>query len=154
MKIIQLRFLATKGRIGNFIRWKTWSRWSHVDVLIAGEAYGASGTIGGVGFYSLDHKPYKKQAIVSIPVSEAQYIKFMEELLSKEGAEYDYSGIKAFLIRLNIHEEDKWFCSELLIEALHVAEIIVSTEPSHKWTPEDIWKALSFCKLCEITYDE
>ena len=78
----------------------------------------------------------------------------MDELFSKEGAEYDYRGIKAFLVRINIHEDDKWFCSELLIEALHEAGIIDKTEPSHKWSPGDIWKALSFCKLCEITYDE
>lgn len=153
MKQIQLRFIRTNSFIGKIIRWITWSEWNHVDLVINDEeAFGASGKIGRVDTYPRDPESHDKIAIVTIKVPKGKYEKFMTEILSKGGTLYDYKGIKAFLIKFNIQEDDKWFCSELLIHAFYVAEIIYFTDPSHKWSPDHMWKAISFCSYCEIEY--
>ena len=153
MKTIKLRFISSRSLVGKIIRWITWSDWNHVDLILDDTtAFGASGKLGKVTRYSRNPDSHCHIAIVSIPVSDKKYDIFMEEVLSKEGALYDHKGIHGFLVRLNIHEDDKWFCSELLIDAMYKAEIIYFTEHAHKWSPDHMWKAISFCTSCEIEY--
>lgn len=148
---ITLRFFRSRSLIGHIIRWRTRSDSSHIDTLISTtEAITAVGGTGvrvyPINFY--EKKGYVQTAEVIFCVSEEQYVKYQTFLLSKEGSEYDKSGALAFIFNFLKQDEDKWFCSEIIIAALVYADIIYNIIPPEKWSPEDIKKASSFLLTC------
>ena len=152
---ITLRFFKGRSRIGSIIRDITWADWSHVDTLIS-PTRGIS-AIGGkcVLSYEINGRgapKYSRMETVTFKVTQEQYHKYVSFLMEKEHSEYDLEGIKAFVVFLRVlfrvkHDEDKWFCSELIIAALEHAGIVKLTEPPEKWSPGVLWMGLSFISV-------
>ena len=152
---ITLRFFKGRSRIGAIIRDITWADWSHVDTLIS-PTRGIS-AIGGKGVlsYEIDGRgapKYTQMETVTFKVTHEQYHKYVGFLLEKEHSEYDLDGIKAFMFTARLimgskQDDEKWFCSELIMAALEHAGIVKLSVPPEKWSPGDIYQGLSFISI-------
>lgn len=114
--MITLQFSTRRGLTSKFIRWFTWSDFSHVEFVLETEEeellLGAS-AFGGVQWRSLkDELPfYTRYARFIIPDCPATAIAAAETQLYKP---YDFSALFGFLFRRDWAEKDSWFCSELV----------------------------------------
>ena len=62
-------------------------------------------------------------------------IQFLEEQIGKD---YDYWGIFGFLVRRDVQRRSKWFCSELIAEALN--RIGFDIDETYKMSPEKLYQ--------------
>lgn len=134
MPNIKLQFSA-QNKIGSMlIRWRDWSDYSHVDTVLSnGSLLGARGD--GVKVRA----PYKtsKKLIICIYVTEQQEKDYYTALFSQIGKKYDYAGIIGFVANRDWQEDNKWFCSELVMYCLMKAGIkILNVEHLNRITSQ------------------
>lgn len=133
MGIIKLQFSA-QNKIGSMlIRWRDWSDYSHVDTLLPdGSLLGARGD----GIKIRDPYKISNKLILCIEVTEQQEKDYYAVLFEQLGKPYDYAGISGFIINRDWQEDDKWFCSELIMYCLMKANIkILNIEHLNRITP-------------------
>lgn len=113
-----LAFCRGKGFISAFIRWQTWSKYSHVAIVTPEGVYEATPKEGvhlrnfwddttGIDFFVVPTPPSRERAA-------------KEFLESQLGQKYDYWGVLRFLVRRK-SSDTKWFCSELAFRAAEIA---------------------------------
>jgi hypothetical protein len=85
----------------------------------------------GVCFHS---EPAYKEKFVTLDVDAAPVFEFM---VSQLGKPYDWGGVFSLGIHRNWHDENKWFCSELLAAAINKSKQMFSLA-SNKIVPRDI----------------
>ena len=145
--MIEVRFIRTKGLIPKLIRWFTWSKWNHVDICVNNKWY-ASTRQKGVHRSDLVDQNQLWFEVYPIYNTEEQTEATETFLNSQMNKGYDWLGIFGFIIRKNLENKDKWFCSELVAAALNHAgykfedpfkispaklyEILVTTNYYHK----------------------
>jgi hypothetical protein len=83
------------------------------------------------------HYPVRES--VEVEGNEDNARRFLE---GEVGKEYDLSAIIALPFRKSWQRGDKWFCSELVAEALIRAGHKEFRIPSSRVTPRDLWVAL------------
>ena len=122
-----------KSFFSKLIKWRTWSEISHtaaflpalVDDIyvcsdIAIEAWGKGIT---KGYYKDTHTPGTKIDIYSIYTTTVGSEKFYSWLYSKIGGKYDWKAIIGFVTRSHLESSSRWFCSELIYQAMVEAKI-------------------------------
>ena len=157
MKKLYLGFYSGTSLISRLIRWQTWSKYSHVSMIIADsdnvkkwieyEAWHVSdktkwyrplaGYFQKVPF-GKNHKKGTK-----VDLFEVEGITSLQIDLCKEQAEnfarkkipYDYSGVSGFLVRKPYGDNNKLFCSESIVEILKFASIKIINVESYKTSP-------------------
>ena len=131
-------FVTDNWPWSNFIRWFTWSKYSHVGLLFSDDKIVDTTLRKGVSEKTLEHylTRYKNVKICEVPnVDEA---KVKEFAYSQIGKKYDWTAIVGFVARRDWTKEDNWFCSELVAVALHKGGVTVIRKEASRVTPEDI----------------
>ena len=105
-----IRFSRTHSALSKLIRLSTWSKFSHVDILIEPDVY--LGALPGEGVVFHNEKPRDFQFCeIAVPESAIAFAQ------SQVGKPYDYTGILGFGLHRNWQDDRKWFCSELIAAA-------------------------------------
>lgn len=130
--MLRLRFSYNPNLYNRLIKLYTWYNYAHVDVEVSPGHY--IGAIPGKGVIQHTSSP-RDQKFMMLDVNRDLVVGFMQEQLGKE---YDYWGIFGLAINANVDEKTKWFCSELVGEAIKFADKTKISIPSYKLTPRDI----------------
>lgn len=122
------------------IRAVTWSKWSHVAVLAADGDTVIEATWPKVRktTYAKFCKQHPSHQMVSIdvPNEAAGY----EWLLTQVGKRYDLSALFGFLFHRNWADDSKWFCSELVAEAIAKGGLTLFRDDAvSRVTPQHLW---------------
>lgn len=117
MKILQYRgvSLISKG-----IQWQTRSPYSHTAVLLDDEhSVIEAWHKGGVRRLANPFEGHDLKTVIDVYDVEGDYDAdaVLEFLNSQMGKKYDFWAIGRFLTRRQHQANDKWFCSELAVEA-------------------------------------
>lgn len=100
-------------------------------------------TAGGVRRVPAETFPALWQKIESVPVSVENPRELLAFLNRQVGKPYDWFAILALPFRESWHRRNKWFCSELVAEALSAGgSNAVPRLKSYRVTPRDLWITL------------
>lgn len=135
MKTITIVLSSTNSLSSRFICWAQRCNYSHVEALFSGYSIGAR-TKGVKKYTDFSHMINVRH--MSIDCSDEQYDRFKEYLECKIDDRYDWRAYLGFMFFKNTHSSDRWFCSELILEAFNYADIyVVMNTPSYFCTPRD-----------------
>ncbi len=116
------------------IRIFTWSRWSHVGIVVNDKVIEATALHGVVMTPIADFiKRYNDHSYATMLTENDADAEF--RALLEVGKKYDFSAIFGILFRSGWNQDDAWFCSEL---AAHAAGTYRKDRVS-RITPEMIW---------------
>ena len=74
--------------------------------------------------------------VYRVPCTQRQADDFYRIMANQKGRKYDFLGIAAFGIRMNIGSNKRWFCSELVAYAAARARIVLlANVPAYKVFP-------------------
>jgi hypothetical protein len=142
---IELRFVDGDQLIpSGVIKYLTRCDWSHVEAITGQLTYGAQ-LAGGVRWRTTQDPCYDRLAkteLVELQSTDRQFTKFWDFMGSQLNRPYDWRAILSFgLGERDWRAEDSWFCSELVIRALEVAELVSlpASLPVDRITPRDVW---------------
>lgn len=131
---------SRSNTIGSWlIRLWTFSKWSHVAVLVDGfSVIDSTAKYGGVRITS-------KEFFKSTHEFEVYDIELPDEeaaitfLFSQIGKKYDWTSIFGMIFQRNWQEDDKWFCSELLEAACVKGGKQRFRDEVYRITPHQSW---------------
>lgn len=83
------------------------------------------------------HTSNTKFMIINLIVFKKQKQLIEEFLFNQVGKHYDFLGIFNFIIESNLQEQNKWFCSELLVAAFKYAGINIYKDKAYKYDIKD-----------------
>lgn len=138
-KTVKLIFMRSNMIGSKFIRFMTWSDFSHVGMIMPDgmviEARYPEGVVMRPMSEALKHA--SEHEIISIPVKNVRAtLDFMRCQLGKK---YDTSGLFSFVTKRDWQSPDKWFCSELVASALAAGGTQVGRVEASRVTPQDIY---------------
>jgi len=139
---ITLIFSTNKGLASRLIRFVTWSRWSHVGIIIdPGHTIDATFTHGGVKIRPLAdiYRDAKEYTFVDIYVPCAGAVRLAaHDELNKP---YDWTALFGLWFKRDWQENDSWFCSEFVAYAFQKAGYpLFRDDQVHRITPDHLWK--------------
>ena len=129
--MIRLRFTYQPTFQNRVIRLFTWYEYTHVELEALPGMY--IGAVPGKGV-ALHSTQVTKEKFMLLDVDHTIVLKYIQAELGKK---YDLWGAIGIGLRHDIGKKDRWFCSELLGEAINAAKPTFSI-PSYKLTPRDI----------------
>jgi uncharacterized protein YycO len=137
---VKLAFYKGTSWVSLAIRWQTRGRYSHVGVVTPDGKIIESWHRGGVlknASLGMRHDPQTEVDIYSVTglnrMQNASVLEFMENQLGKK---YDFLSVARFISRREVDDQEKWFCSELVMAAFHHAASPLLNVASHKVSPE------------------
>ena len=141
---IKLLFSRSHQLGSYFIRWITWSDWSHVefvtdDGFVIGAVYP-----GGVMKYPLATRLAESSAYEYCTVVKGDYQKALDFLTKQIGKPYDVTAIFGILTHRDWEEDDRWFCSEMQTAAIKESNDGVCSpvrKVSWRVTPQDLYQS-------------
>lgn len=135
--MIKIRFSSGRGIYSSIIRWSTWSWCSHVGIMLSDiHVIDATGE-QGVAIRT----PYgdKEARYFTVELPEEKEQKLLVWIKSQIGKGYDWSAIYGMAFRKDWHNDDKWFCSELVAAAFEEAgHPLLRSENLSRVTPRDL----------------
>lgn len=144
MKRIYYQFSTTKGIDSWFIRWFTWSKYSHVDLVMEdGKLLGARLTSdqsftgrSGVQIRPPNYENFSNTLCVYLEVSDSQYDQFWKIALGEAEKKYDWGAILGFVFKKDWRCIDRWFCSEYALWVATQAGIkLLNLDPINRCSP-------------------
>lgn len=118
-----LRFTTNNDPVSRVIRWQTWSRWSHTELLITDEdagqfdlphaGYLGAHLDGGVLLRPLDYDPTCQFILADVDCTDDVKARVIEFGKAQLGKPYDLTAIFGILAHRDWHDPNHWFCSEL-----------------------------------------
>ena len=139
---MKVHFCNSRHIGGFIIRLLTFSRWNHVAIEVGGIVY-ESVTAGGVRRVPAGSFPGLWEKTASVSVSVDNPGEMLTFLNAQVGKPYDWTAIFALPFRKSWHARDKWFCSELVAEALIAdGSNAIPRLKSYRVTPRDLWITL------------
>lgn len=119
MKIL---FCRGKGLLAALVRWQTWGKYSHVAIEIGGRVYEAVPFKGVRRTATYVWRQRNQADEFFIPGLRPEYEVGIENfLVGQLGKSYDWLGVLRFIPRWKSAQNNRWFCSELIAEALGIA---------------------------------
>jgi len=86
-----------------------------------------------------NHRPGTIIDIYRVPCTPEQSMTFYTGLEQEIGKGYDFLGVLAFRLRMNLQRPKRWFCSELIFQkALDAGIILLADIPSWKVSPDKL----------------
>lgn len=135
---MQVVFCSNKQPAALLIRAVTWSRWSHVAVVVGDQVIEAVWPCVRARPLADLLKDHPVHVVVDLPCrleSAAQ-----EALRSQVGKPYDLSGVFGLALHRDWQEDDRWWCSELVAWAFDQGgSPLFRPEAMHRITPEHLW---------------
>ena len=113
------------------IRVWTWSRWSHVELVLNGICWSASAWDGGVRGKHIDLNSGHWD-VIALPLTDEEAAYALAWFRKNEGARFDYRNILRFILPLIGHNRRQVVCFESVASALGLAA-------PHKLTANDLW---------------
>lgn len=137
---MKIHFCKSTGLGAMLIRFFTFSRWNHVAIEVGGVVFEAV-TRAGVRAVPAHNFPRLWGKVESVDIAVPDQVAAERFLKAQLGKPYDWKAIFALPFRESWHRAGKWFCSELVAEALlHGGRPL--NLPSHRVTPRDLYIAL------------
>ena len=132
-----------RGRswLSRAIRWRTWSVYSHAawiddDDGSLYEAWYPQG-VRHLPDINVGHTPGTVVDLFGVVLTPEQKNGLRKWLTSQLGKPYDLWAILGFIWRLDIQDDSKWVCSELLYQGLleNGVELLASDTPASRVSP-------------------
>lgn len=139
--MVKIHFCRSKGWAAAIIRVGTMSPFNHVSIEVDGLVYEAL-TRRGVVHRRADlfGAAWSRVETVSVAIPDADSVRLF--LKNQIGKPYDWGGVFALPFRANWHNQDKWFCSELVAAALEAGGLNLGVS-ARRVTPRDLYLAAS-----------
>jgi len=136
-----MKLLFTRRRhIGSwFIRFVTWSEYSHVDIVLHDQFLIGAIAPDGVVLHNMDDRlaMASKALVMELPVQSLDDAKNFA--LSQIGKRYDWLGVIGIGLHRNWQEDDKWSCAELAAMALNAGgQRPFDSKFHNRITPQDL----------------
>jgi len=124
------------------IRFFTFSKFSHVAIKISDTVIVDSTLASGVRAITTKEfiKHYPKYVELDVYIPNENLAK--DFLLSQIGKPYDLTAIFGMVLQRKWHEEDSWFCSELLEAAIKAGGKPRFRDDVYRITPQQSWAVL------------
>lgn len=120
------------------LRAAMWSNWSHCGIIDGRDV------IEAVAFKGVTTRPLGEfmddasaWEVIEIPADDPAAV--IRAARSQIGKPYDWFGVSGLAVRRHWQEPDAWFCSELVIWALHEAGTILFRIDVWRVTPRDLY---------------
>jgi uncharacterized protein YycO len=116
IKSADLFFTTSESFISKFIRFRTWGKYSHVQIIVETEPILGviSADVTGVTWREIRKDELDSYAILTCPtMTDKEREDVVKFCFSTIGTPYDYWGLVDFLLNTDLQEEDHYFCSEL-----------------------------------------
>lgn len=116
--IVQVAFYKKPGtNFDKFVRWRTDSQYSHVELLIDGWGHSSSTRDGGVRRKMLDTG--WGWDLYTIELTDSQALTLQYFFANTQGCRYDQLGLVGFLFGITaLQHEDRYTCGEWCAAAL------------------------------------
>ena len=127
-----------KTLTSKFIKTFTWSELSHTSAILIRSKQVIEAWSGGITKRSITtgHAAGTIINIYKVPCTLNQRNKFYNFMEAQIGKKYDFVGILGLPLRLDIENETKWFCSELVFSAaLNAGITLLARIEPYKVTP-------------------
>lgn len=140
--MVRLLFTSQPGFIGFFIKFFTWSEYSHVDLIMSDEDTVIGSTFWkGVDIDSMEDRLKRSNTYMVLMIEN-----FPENLIedlevtaySKLGTSYDWKGVLDFIFHLGLQSDKKNFCSEFISEIFIKVWKPLQMSLPRKTTPRDL----------------
>jgi hypothetical protein len=115
-----------------WVRFWTWSRYSHGELLIDGVAYSSSPRDGGVRPKQINFNTGRWDLYLIPEADVAAALRWFQE---HDGEDYDWLGVIRFVLPFIPHRSKKWFCFEAIAASLGLPK-------PHRWTGRQFEKWL------------
>lgn len=137
--MITIQFSRNEKIGSRLIRWFTWSKYSHVDIVIAGNE------VIGARFDGVKIRTSKDLDSVRFNVDAPDSV--IGEMITQIDKKYDWLALFGFLFRRKWEDENKWICSELVAWAFKESGYPLVRSDVWRITPEDILKSPLLMKI-------
>jgi len=137
---VKIHFCKSRDIGGSLIRLFLFSRWNHVAIEIGGIVFEAVSR-GGVRAVPANQFPSLWAEVKTVEVTAPDSGESLHFLRRQLGKPYDWRALVALPFRADWHRSQKWFCSELVAEAMRQGGRDLNL-PSHRVTPRDLFVAL------------
>lgn len=129
---IQLWFYKAEGNFyDKLIRLVNRTKYSHVELCIDGWCYSSSPRDGGVRRKLI---PFGQHwDAIELEVTESHKQEILRLFEQEHGKSYDWLGAIKTTIRFFPNHKDKFFCSEIIAQALGLSY-------PRRWTPADLFE--------------
>ena len=146
--------------VNRLVRWWTKSKYSHAELVLTDKT-----TWVGISPFlkaeitKTSINTYNKEDwdFYNIPVTQEQYDVVISFYNLTEGATYDWFGMSlSQFLPFRIKQENKWYCSEWILYALRVANIIdwkvIKIFDQSDLSPSKLYDILELCgfKQCQL----
>ena len=111
-----LRFCACDDLCSQLIRFWTYSRFSHVEILEPETGMVIGAMPDGVKVRDLDYDGKARHLYARVLVKDKKAV--LDFMRSQYKKPYDFMAIVGFLVHRNWRDPQRWFCSELVTAAL------------------------------------
>ncbi|MDX1532664.1 MAG: hypothetical protein R3230_00500 [Nitrosopumilaceae archaeon] len=137
---MHIHFCKSNGIAGLIIRFFTFSKWNHVAIQIGDNVYEATPLgvkrIPNYGFM----QGWSRVTTINLEgLDESAAKKFLDKQLGKP---YDWLALVALPFRKSWQSSKRWFCSELVSQALIHAGVREFKIDPWRITPRDLWLML------------
>ena len=137
-----MRVLLYRGRsiVSRGIQLQTRSKYSHVAVELDNGAVIEAWHKGGVRLIKDPFEGHSDKTLIDVYRIDEGYKPHRVErfLRSRIGRKYDFRSVFRFLTRIKAKDNDKWFCSELTIEAFRHGGLNLLKGNSGMLSPRDV----------------
>lgn len=132
---IQLWFYKADGNFyDKLIRFVNRTEYSHVELCIDGYCYSSSPRDGGVRRKQIVFSEHWDKIELEVTEQHKQSILMLFE--QEQGSAYDWLGAVKTTVRFFPNHKDKWFCSEIIAQALGL-------KFARRFTPADLFDYFS-----------
>jgi uncharacterized protein YycO len=137
---IKIQFVSEPDFSSPLIEFFTWSRFSHVDLVLPdGKLLGAR-INGGVKIREPGYEEFDSLQQWQVECDEYQAERITVAAKSQIGTPYDWLSIVNFVVHRNWRKTNSWFCSELVAWAFEQGglPLLNPRVEVNRITPEDI----------------
>lgn len=131
---IKLRFISEHSIGSAAIRFWTWSKYSHVDIVLPEGYLGARKD--GVKIRPFDYCKPSRVDMGIIECSDEVANKVIEFAKAQIGKPYDFEAITGIVFHRDWAEDDSWICSELVAAAFQNADDNLIDNKANRVTPQ------------------
>lgn len=133
--MVTVQFSQGKGILAKAIQIHTWSWTTHVGLVMPDGSILSSDFPRGVHVRPFHPGDYKRVERYEVPHADG---KVLEAALSQIGKPYDFMGALGIGLNRRWHDENKWFCSELVAWAFMQANTPLLGGNPARITPRDL----------------
>ena len=126
---MSIRIAQYRGKsfVSKVIKTVTRGEYSHTAIMLEDdrivEAWEGCNEVRIITNLSDGHKPGTTVDIYEVNMGSRQEENFRKFVEAQIGKEYDYMGLLGFYFNSGLHNEDRWFCSELFAASCIHADV-------------------------------